>query len=116
MRHVLHWRRQHKESDLEPDPDWGAVELQQRVLECVDQAVRASSSVECVNGRIRVAQVVKKHFGEDFVYLLAMHHNMTPFGRGSVRAGKSPAELMGLDLPTNDWIELLDMMPLAQAA
>ena len=69
-----------------------------------------------MNGRIRVAQVVKKHFGEDFVYLLAIHHNMTPFGRGSVRVGKSPAELMGLDLPTNDWIELLDMMPLAQAA
>ena len=116
VRHVLNWRRTHKETYLDPDPDLGSPKLQQQVLECVDRAVRASSSVECVNGRIRVAQVVKKHFGEDSVYLLAIHHNMSPFGRGSVRVGKSPAELMGLDLPTNDWIELLDMMSLAQAA
>ena len=116
VRHALNWRRTHKETYLEPDPDLDSPERQQQVLECVDRAVRASSSVECVNARIRVAQVVKKHLGEDFVYLLALHHNMSPFGRGSVRVGKSPAELMDLDLPTNDWIELLDMMPLAQAA
>jgi hypothetical protein len=116
VRHILKWRCQHKDAHMEPDPELGAAELQQRVLACVDRAVRASSSVECVNARIRVAQVVKKHFGEDFVYLLAVHHNMTPFGRGSVRVGKSPAELLALELPTNDWIELLDMMPMPEAA
>ena len=34
-----------------------------------------------------------------------MHH----FGRGSVREGKSPAELAGIALPTTDWIELLGL-------
>jgi hypothetical protein len=29
-------------------------------------------------------------------------------GRGSVRKGHSPAELAGIELPTNDWIELLE--------
>jgi hypothetical protein len=35
---------------------------------------------------------------------------MKPFGRGSVREGKTPAQLAGIALPTEDWIELLDLM------
>lgn len=79
------------------------------VIEAVDRAVRSSSAVECVNSRIRLVQVARKRLGEDFVYLLAIYHNMHPFGRGSVRAGKTPAELAGIELPTSDWIELLDL-------
>jgi hypothetical protein len=80
------------------------------VIEAVDLAVRSSSAVECVNSRIRLVQVARKRLGEDFVYLLAIYHNMHPFGRGSVRAGKTPAELAGIKLPTSDWIELLDLV------
>ena len=41
---------------------------------------------------------------------LAVHHNLKAFGRGSVRSGKSPAQLAGLALPTDDWTELLDLV------
>lgn len=90
------------------------------LIKLVDLAARSSSSVECVNARVRTVQVARKRLSEDFVYLLAVHHNMKPFGRGSVREGKSPAQLAAIDLPTDDWIELLDLMraaePGAQAA
>jgi len=80
-----------------------------KVIEVLDVAVRASSAVECVNARVRPVQMARKRLGEDFIYLLAVYHNMKPFGRGSVRAGSTPAELAGIQLPTDDWIELLDL-------
>ena len=88
------------------------------VIRLVDRAIRSSSSVECVNSRIRLVQVARKRLSEDFVCLLAVYHNLKAFGRGSVRAGKRPAELAGLQLPTWDWIELLELTAtgLAQAA
>ena len=79
------------------------------VIEAVDLAVRSSSAVECVNSRIRLVQVARKRLGEDFLYLLAVCHNLHTFGRGSVRKGKTPAELAGIELPTSDWIELLGL-------
>jgi hypothetical protein len=93
-----------------------AVEI--AVIRLVDRAIRSSSSVECINSRIRLVQVARKRLSEDFVCLLAVYHNLKAFGRGSVRAGKSPAELAGLQLPTWDWIELLGLTAtgLAQAA
>lgn len=86
-----------------------ADELELALIEAVDRAVRSSSAVECVNSRIRLVQVARKRLGEDFLYLLAVYHNLHTFGRGSVRAGKTPAELAGIVLPTSDWIELLDL-------
>ena len=80
-----------------------------KLIDALDVAVRASSAVECVNARVRPVQVARKRLGEDFIYLLAVYHNMKPFGRGSVRAGRTPAELAGIKLPTDDWIELLDL-------
>jgi hypothetical protein len=97
-----------------------ADEVELAVIEAVDRAVRSSSAVECVNSRIRLVQVARKRLGEDFIYLLAIYHNMHRFGRGSVRQGKTPAELAGLALPTSDWIELLDLavdeVPAAKAS
>jgi len=92
-----------------------ADETELAVLHAVDHAVRSSSAVECVNSRVRLVQVARKRLGEDFLHLLAVYHNMHPFGRGSVREGHSPAELAGIKLPTADWIELLDRAAPAQA-
>ena len=83
------------------------------VLKVVDRAQRSSSYVECVNARIRTVQVARKRLSEDFVYLVAVYHNLKPFGRGSVREGRTPAQLAGIALPTEDWIELLDLMQAA---
>jgi len=93
-----------------------ADETELAVLDAVDHAVRSSSSVECVNSRVRLVQVARKRLGEDFLYLLAVYHNVHPFGRGSVRAGHSPAELACIELPTTDWVELLDLAGSAAAA
>jgi hypothetical protein len=97
-----------------------ADEVELAVIEAVDRAVRSSSAVECVNSRIRLVQVARKRLGKDFLYLLAIYHNMHQFGRGSVREGKTPAELAGIELPTSDWIELLglpaDEVPAAEGS
>ena len=79
------------------------------VLGVVDLAVRSSSAVEGVNARVRLVQVARKRLSEEFIYLLAVYHNLKPFGRGSVRAGSTPAQLGGLELPTDDWLALLDL-------
>jgi hypothetical protein len=92
-----------------------ADEVELAVVRVVDFAIRSSSAVECVNSRIRLVQVARKRLSEDFVYLLAVYHNLKPFGRGSVRQGHSPAELADIDLPTRDWIELLDLTAHAPA-
>jgi hypothetical protein len=86
-----------------------ADEVELAVIEAVDRAVRSSSAVECVNSRIRLVQVARKRLGEDFLYLLAIYHNMHKFGRGSIREGRTPAELAGIELPTSEWLELLGL-------
>jgi len=99
-----------------------ADDVELRVLGVFDEAIRSSSYVECVNSRVRLVQVARKRMSEDFLCLLAVHHNMKPFGRGSIRAGWTPAELAGVQLPTHDWLELLRMTanelgrPLVRAA
>jgi len=93
-----------------------ADELELAVIRLVDRAVRSSSPVECVNSRVRLVQVARKRLGEDFVYLLAVYHNLKPFGRGTVREGATPAALAGIDLPTDDWLELLDLAAQASQA
>jgi len=106
------WRRRHKEPVrwlAQAANGSVADHVELAVIRLVDLAVRSSSSVECVNARIRLVQVARKRLSEDFIYLLALHHNMKPFGRGSVREGHTPAELAGIELPTDDWIELLDL-------
>jgi hypothetical protein len=92
------------------------------VLLAFDDGIRSSSYVECVNSRVRLVQVARKRMSEDFICLLAVHHNMKAFGRGSVREGWTPAALAEIQLPTDDWLELLRMTatelgkPLVQAA
>jgi hypothetical protein len=86
-----------------------ADEAELTVLRVLDEGIRSSSYVECVNSRVRLVQVARKRMSEDFVCLLAVHHNMKRFGRGSVREGWTPAELAGVQLPTQDWLELLKM-------
>ena len=115
------WRRVDKEPvEILEQASNGSLadDVEIAVIRLVDRAIRSSSYVECVNARVRLVQVARKRLSEDFICLLAVYHNLKPFGRGSVRAGKSPAELAGLELPTWDWIELLDLTAqgLAQAA
>ncbi len=49
---------------------------------------------------------VKKTFGTDFAYLLALHHNTHRFTEGP-RKGRTPFELLGIDVGTDDWLNLV---------
>ena len=51
---------------------------------------------------IRLVQVARKRLSEEFVYLLALYHDLKPFGRGTVCKGATPAKLAGIGLPTDD--------------
>jgi len=77
-----------------------------QVFEVLEEAHRASSHVETVNSIVRPRQVMRHTLSPDFVYLLALWHNLRRFRDGR-RRGQSPAELLGLDLPSFDFFELL---------
>jgi len=40
-------------------------------------------------------QVARKRPSEDLIYLLALYHNLKPFGRGTVRKGADASEVGG---------------------
>ena len=42
---------------------------------------------------------------QEYLWLLAIKHNIEPFAHGK-RQGHSPFELLGIDLGTNDWVDL----------
>ena len=67
---------------------------------------RASSLVESFNSKLRTVQYIKKHVSQEYLWLLALKHNIEPFAHGK-RKGHSPFELLGIDLGTNDWVDLV---------
>lgn len=67
---------------------------------------RASSLVESFNSKLRTVQYVKKHVSQEYLWLLALKHNIEPFAHGK-RLGHSPFELLGINLGTNDWVDLV---------
>ncbi len=85
-------------------PEYGSLRAQ--VAAILDRALRASSAIETLNSLWRVFQQVKKSFGTKFAYLVALYHNMRPFSEGP-RKGRTPFEILGVSLPTTDWLELL---------
>ena len=79
--------------------------LVQQVQEILYTPKRASSLVESFNSKLRTVQYVKKHVSQEYLWLLAIKHNIEPFAHGK-RQGHSPFELLGIDLGTNDWVDL----------
>jgi hypothetical protein len=78
--------------------------------------LRTSSSVENVNSIFKPLVKRKKHFASadnthNFVALFVLWHNLRVFKEG-LRRGKSPFEILGLDLGEKDWRTLLGYPPL----
>jgi hypothetical protein len=80
-------------------------EVQERVYQALDQVVRASSAVECLNSLLRPYVSVKKHLSQGFLALIALYWNTHPLQQ---RGGRTPFQLSGVDLSSDDWIELLE--------
>jgi hypothetical protein len=66
---------------------------------------------ECVNSLLRPFLDGRKHTDQGCLELFRFLHNVHPFERGK-RAGHSPAQLVGLDVP-EDVLTLLGLAPKA---
>jgi hypothetical protein len=89
-------------------PQWQSV--YRRVDELLQHAVRASSAVECVNRVVRMHQGRHRHVSQGLLDLKRLYWNCRVFREGK-RKGKSPYDLLGLNLPSSDWWQLLQMAP-----
>ena len=78
--------------------------------EILRHAVRASRAVECVNSVGRMHQGRHRHVSQDLLDLKRLYWNCRVFREGK-RKGKSPYALLGLNLPSSDWWQLLQMAP-----
>jgi hypothetical protein len=88
--------------------DWR--ESYMKVDELLRQAVRASSAVEGVNSVVRMHQGRHRHVSQEMLDLKRLYWNCRVFREGK-RKKRSPYELLGLNLPTSDWWQLLQMDP-----
>lgn len=77
--------------------------------EVLGRSWRGSMLAECVNGLLRPILDRRKHTDQGCLELFRFLHNVHPFRRGK-RAGHSPAQLVGLDVPEDPLI-LLGLAP-----
>jgi hypothetical protein len=85
---------------------WQAWSALSQVLE---RSWRGSMLAECVNSLLRPILDRRKHTDQGCLDLFRFLHNVRPFERGK-RAGHSPAQLVGLDIPVDPLI-LLGLAP-----
>ena len=85
---------------------WSAWEALCPVLE---RSWRGSMLAECVNSLLRPVLDRRKHTDQGCLEMFRFLHNARPFLRGK-RAGNSPAQIAGLDVP-NDPFALLGLLP-----
>jgi hypothetical protein len=82
----------------------------------LDGIQRTSSAAENINSILKPVLTRKKHFAtaqtaHNFIALFVLWHNMRVFKEGK-RAGKSPYDILGIDLGEPDWRTLLGYPPL----
>jgi hypothetical protein len=85
---------------------WPAWEELSQIL---GRSWRGSMLAECVNSLLRPVLAGRKHTDQGCLELFRFWHNVRPFARGK-RAGQSPAQLVGLDVPADPLI-LLGLKP-----
>jgi len=90
------------------EPQWQSA--YRRVDELLRHAVRARSAVECVNSVVRMHQGRHRQVSQGLLDLKRLYWNCRIFREGK-RKGKSPYALLGLNLPSSHWWQLLQMAP-----
>ena len=96
---------------LGPQQLWEAWDALSQVL---GRSWRGSMLAECVNSLLRPVLDARKHTDQGYLELFRFLHNVHTFERGK-RAGHSPAQLVGLDVP-HDPLTLLGLAPKASSA
>jgi hypothetical protein len=85
--------------------------LAQQLNDLLDTACRSSSLVESINGLLKQFLHNRRAFAsaetlQNYLNLFTLWHNMRPYVRGK-REGKSPFQWAGIELASNDWLDLL---------
>lgn len=85
--------------------------LAQRLADILDAACRTSSMIECINGLLKQFLHNRRSFAsaeamQTYLNLFTLWHNMRVYQRGK-RQGQSPYQRAGIQLHTDDWLELL---------
>jgi len=98
---------------IEDDPQLQA--LAEKLLFILEKTVRTSSAAETINSVLRPyldrrRECTDLESRQLFLNLFVLWFNMHKFERGP-RKGKSPYELAGIDLGTDDWLTLLGYPP-----
>ncbi|MFN2234232.1 MAG: hypothetical protein ACK2U1_08375 [Anaerolineales bacterium] len=92
-----------------------AYTLAQDLLNLLERVVRTSSAAEAINSVLRPFVNSRREATDQtsrqlFLNLFCLWFNMHKFDRGP-RSGKSPYQLAGIDLGTDDWLTLLGYPP-----
>ena len=87
------------------------------LLQLFSSIQRTSSAVENINSILKPMIKNKKRFGssqkmEYFVALFALWHNLRRFEDGK-RKGKSPFEILGIEMESDDWRTVLGYPPIS---
>jgi len=95
--------------------DQTAYTLAQDLLNLLEQVVRTSSAAEAINSVLRPFMNSRREATDQtsrqlFLNLFCLWFNMHKFDRGP-RSRKSPYQLAGIDLGTEDWLTLLGYPP-----
>jgi hypothetical protein len=98
---------------IEDDPQIQG--LAEKLLTMLERTVRTSCAAETINSVLRPYLVRRRECTDLvsrqlFLNLFVLWFNMHKFERGP-RKGKSPYELAGIDLGTDDWLTLLGYPP-----
>lgn len=81
-------------------------EVVEDVRATLERVVRASSAVESLNSILRPYGSVKKRLSQGYLALVALYWNTHAIpGRGK----KTPFERAGVDLGSDDWVELIEI-------
>ena len=83
--------------------------VRERLFGILENTVKSSSAVECINSRIGFFRYSKKRFSDEFANFICVIHNLTPFLDGK-RKGKTPAGIENVPLPTKDIFELFGVI------
>jgi len=84
--------------------------LRSKVDALLETRLRTTSAVEGANSRLSPFFAVHKQVAQGFLELLRLFLNLRPYRQGT-RKGHTPAELAGIERPTDDWRVLVGLQP-----
>jgi len=96
------------QSEVQLQEEYRPVRAQVEAI--LNTRLRTTSAVEGANSRLSPFFAVHKQVSQGFLELLRLFLNLRPYRQGT-RKGHTPAELAGIEPPTDDWLVLVGLLP-----